>query len=62
MAGRALRFVLSLIAGSTDMIGFFGLNGLFTAHITGNVVFWPPTSSLAIQQYCLTSYRFRSSR
>jgi uncharacterized membrane protein YoaK (UPF0700 family) len=38
MAGRALRFVLSLIAGSTDIIGFLGLNGLFTAHITGNVV------------------------
>jgi uncharacterized membrane protein YoaK (UPF0700 family) len=38
MAGRALPFVLSLIAGSTDIIGFLGLNGLFTAHITGNVV------------------------
>jgi uncharacterized membrane protein YoaK (UPF0700 family) len=35
---RALSFVLSLIAGSTDTIGFLGLNGLFTAHITGNVV------------------------
>jgi uncharacterized membrane protein YoaK (UPF0700 family) len=35
---RALPFVLSLIAGSTDTIGFLGLNGLFTAHITGNVV------------------------
>jgi uncharacterized membrane protein YoaK (UPF0700 family) len=30
--------VLSLIAGSTDIIGFLGLNGLFTAHITGNLV------------------------
>ena len=29
--------VLSLIAGSTDVIGFLGLNGLFTAHITGNL-------------------------
>ena len=34
----ALPFVLSLIAGSTDIIGFLGLNGLFTAHITGNIV------------------------
>jgi uncharacterized membrane protein YoaK (UPF0700 family) len=35
---RALPLVLSLIAGSTDTISFLGLNGLFTAHITGNVV------------------------
>lgn len=34
----ALPFVLSVIAGSTDIIGFLGLNGLFTAHITGNIV------------------------
>jgi uncharacterized membrane protein YoaK (UPF0700 family) len=34
----SLPFVLSLIAGSTDIIGFLGLNGLFTAHITGNLV------------------------
>ena len=37
VASRALPFVLSLIAGSTDVIGFLGLNGLFTAHITGNL-------------------------
>jgi uncharacterized membrane protein YoaK (UPF0700 family) len=37
-ASRALPFVLSLIAGATDVIGFLGLNGLFTAHITGNIV------------------------
>lgn len=35
---RVLPFILSLIAGSTDTISFLGLNGLFTAHITGNVV------------------------
>jgi uncharacterized membrane protein YoaK (UPF0700 family) len=29
--------VLSVIAGSTDIIGFLGLGGLFTAHITGNL-------------------------
>ena len=33
-----LPLVLSLIAGSTDTIGFLRLNGLFTAHITGNLV------------------------
>jgi uncharacterized membrane protein YoaK (UPF0700 family) len=38
LASRSLPFVLSLIAGSTDIIGFLGLNGLFTAHITGNLV------------------------
>lgn len=35
---RALAFLLSVIAGATDIIGFLGLNGLFTAHITGNIV------------------------
>jgi uncharacterized membrane protein YoaK (UPF0700 family) len=35
---RVLLFLLSVIAGTTDMIGFLGLNGLFTAHITGNLV------------------------
>jgi uncharacterized membrane protein YoaK (UPF0700 family) len=38
LAARALPIVLSVIAGSTDIIGFLGLNGLFTAHITGNLV------------------------
>jgi len=38
LAIRALPFVLSVVAGSTDMISFLGLNGLFTAHITGNIV------------------------
>jgi uncharacterized membrane protein YoaK (UPF0700 family) len=33
-----LPFVLSVISGATDIIGFLGLNGLFTAHITGNLV------------------------
>jgi uncharacterized membrane protein YoaK (UPF0700 family) len=37
-ASRALPFVLSVVAGSTDIIGFLGLSGLFTAHITGNIV------------------------
>jgi len=37
LASRTLPLVLSLTAGSTDIIGFLGLN-LFTAHITGNIV------------------------
>src|SRR6266478_693597 len=36
--GRVLPTVLSLIAGSADAIGFIGLGGLFTAHVTGNLV------------------------
>jgi uncharacterized membrane protein YoaK (UPF0700 family) len=35
---KLLPFVLSVIAGSTDVISFLGLGGLFTAHITGNLV------------------------
>src|SRR5207249_10979141 len=35
---KLLPFVLGLIAGSVDVIGFLGLNGLLTAHITGNLV------------------------
>ena len=35
---RLLPGVLSVIAGSTDIISFLGLNGLFTAHITGNLI------------------------
>src|ERR1700746_3958405 len=35
---RLLPFVLSVIAGSADVIGFLGLGTLFIAHITGNLV------------------------
>lgn len=38
LAAKLLPGVLSLIAGSTDVISFLGLGGLFTAHITGNLV------------------------
>jgi uncharacterized membrane protein YoaK (UPF0700 family) len=37
-AAKWLPFVLSVIAGSVDIIGFLGLGGLFIAHITGNIV------------------------
>src|ERR1700719_1453303 len=33
-----LPTVLSTTAGAVDVIGFLALGGLFTAHITGNVV------------------------
>jgi hypothetical protein len=35
---QALLVVLSVTAGCTDIISFLGLNGLFTAHLTGNLV------------------------
>jgi uncharacterized membrane protein YoaK (UPF0700 family) len=38
LARKVLPTVLSLIAGSVDVISFIGLGGLFTAHITGNLV------------------------
>ena len=36
--GWLLPAVLSSTAGAVDVIGFLALGGLFTAHITGNVV------------------------
>jgi uncharacterized membrane protein YoaK (UPF0700 family) len=35
---KLLPSMLSVTAGSVDVIGFLGLGGLFTAHISGNLV------------------------
>ncbi len=35
---KLLITVLSLVAGSVDVISFLGLQGLFVSHITGNLV------------------------
>jgi uncharacterized membrane protein YoaK (UPF0700 family) len=35
---KLLPTVLSMTAGSVDVISFLGLGGLFAAHITGNLV------------------------
>ena len=37
LAAKLLPVVLSLTAGSVDVISVLGLGGLFTAHITGNL-------------------------
>jgi uncharacterized membrane protein YoaK (UPF0700 family) len=38
LGNKLLTGILSLAAGSMDVIGFLGLGGLFTTHITGNLV------------------------
>lgn len=35
---KLLPFVLSMVSGSADVVGFLGLGGLLVAHITGNLV------------------------
>lgn len=37
-ATRALLIVLSILAGCSDILSFLRLDGLFTSHITGNLV------------------------
>jgi hypothetical protein len=38
LGAKLLPGVLSVTAGSVDVISFLGLGGLFAAHITGNLV------------------------
>jgi hypothetical protein len=51
---KLLPFALSMVAGSVDIIGFLGLDGLFTAHITGNLVIL--AAKLAAGQQAPVSY------
>jgi uncharacterized membrane protein YoaK (UPF0700 family) len=38
MREKVLVALLSVIAGMVDVIGYFELGGIFTAHVTGNIV------------------------
>jgi hypothetical protein len=38
LSAKLLPWMRSATASSVDVIGSLGLNGLFTAHITGNLV------------------------
>src|ERR1700747_3627031 len=42
LSAKLLPGVLSVTAGSVDVISFLGLGGLFTAHVTGNLVILAP--------------------
>jgi uncharacterized membrane protein YoaK (UPF0700 family) len=56
MGDELLPTVLSVTAGSADVISFLGLGGLFVAHITGNLVLlaatWSPGHGWAWRCCC----------
>ena len=54
MTARFLPFMLSVIAGATDIIRVLGLDGLFTAHINGNLVLL--TASIVVGRPASVAY------
>ena len=55
-----LPAILSTTAGAVDVIGFLALGGLFTAHITGNVVIVAAHYVAVVSVKSGRCWRFRS--
>jgi uncharacterized membrane protein YoaK (UPF0700 family) len=56
-----LPLALSLTAGYVDTAGFLALQGLFTAHVTGNFVTLGASLALGTSESSQNFWRFRSS-